>query len=74
MSVDAEAVGDRLARELPVDCEIVVAGGGPAGFTAALFAARHGRRTILLDPIGTTLAEQKAKLRLIGDVARRIWV
>ena len=35
------------------DCEIAVAGGGPAGLTAALFAARHGRNTILLDPIGS---------------------
>ena len=35
------------------DCEIAVAGGGPAGLTAALFAARHGRNTILLDPVGS---------------------
>jgi thioredoxin reductase (NADPH) len=35
-----------------VDYEIVVAGGGPAGLTAALFAARHGRRTALCDPLG----------------------
>ncbi len=35
------------------DCEIAVAGGGPAGLTAALFAARHGRHTILLDPVGS---------------------
>jgi thioredoxin reductase (NADPH) len=34
------------------DYEIVVAGGGPAGLTAAFFAARHGRSTILLDPLG----------------------
>ena len=34
------------------DYEIAVAGGGPAGLTAALFAARHGRRTVLLDPLG----------------------
>ena len=32
--------------------EIAVAGGGPAGLTAALFAARHGRSTVLLDPLG----------------------
>jgi thioredoxin reductase (NADPH) len=35
------------------DCEIAVAGGGPAGLTAALFAARNGRATTLLDPIGS---------------------
>jgi thioredoxin reductase (NADPH) len=34
------------------DYEIAVAGAGPAGLTAALFAARHGRRTVLLDPLG----------------------
>src|SRR6476646_1120390 len=37
---------------MPVDYEIAVAGGGPAGLTAALFAARHGRRTVLLDSLG----------------------
>jgi thioredoxin reductase (NADPH) len=33
------------------DVEIVVVGGGPAGLTAALFAARHGRSTVLVDPL-----------------------
>jgi thioredoxin reductase (NADPH) len=37
---------------LPVDYEVAVAGGGPAGLTAALVAARHGRSTILIDPLG----------------------
>lgn len=78
------------------DYEIAVAGGGPAGLTAALFAARHGRSTVVLDPLGSggailrlaispqcgfasgvigamTAAEQEAKLRLVGDVARRVW-
>jgi thioredoxin reductase (NADPH) len=40
-------VSDRSAA----DFEIVVAGGGPAGLTAALFAARHGRSTLLIDPL-----------------------
>jgi thioredoxin reductase (NADPH) len=34
------------------DYEIAVVGGGPAGLTAALFAGRHGRSTVLLDPLG----------------------
>src|SRR6476620_12509795 len=34
------------------DYEIAVAGGGPAGLTAAFFAARHGRSIVLLDPLG----------------------
>jgi thioredoxin reductase (NADPH) len=35
------------------DYEIAVVGGGPAGLTAALFAARHGRGTILFDALGS---------------------
>jgi thioredoxin reductase (NADPH) len=42
-----------LQEQVPADYEIAVAGGGPAGLTAALFAARHGRSTILLDPLGS---------------------
>ena len=35
-----------------MDHEIAIVGGGTAGLTAALFAARHGRDTVLLDPLG----------------------
>jgi thioredoxin reductase (NADPH) len=49
---EADLTSSRFDESPLVDCEIAVVGGGPAGLTAALFAARHGRRTILLDPIG----------------------
>lgn len=35
-----------------MDYDILIAGGGPAGMTAAIYAARAGWRTLLLDPMG----------------------
>lgn len=35
-----------------MDCEVLVAGGGPAGMTAAIYTARSGWNTVLLDPMG----------------------
>jgi len=42
------------SRELPLfgDYEVVVAGGGPGGISAALAAGRAGRRTILIERYG----------------------
>ena len=42
------------ARELPIyaDVDVVVCGGGPGGFSAAIAAARHGARTLLIERYG----------------------
>lgn len=42
------------SREIPVaaETEILVVGGGPAGFGAALHAARMGRKTMLVEQYG----------------------
>ena len=44
----------KVSREIPVvaDVDVVVAGGGIAGATAAVAAAREGARTILVDRFG----------------------
>ena len=43
------------ARDIPVagECDVVVAGGGPAGIAAAVGAARQGAKVILLESKGT---------------------
>lgn len=42
------------SREIPViaEADVVVCGGGPGGFPAAIAAARHGARTVLVERYG----------------------
>jgi len=42
------------SREIPVtiEADVVVCGGGPGGFPAAIAAARHGARTVLIERHG----------------------
>ncbi len=47
---------EKIIREMTVPvkftCEVLVVGGGPAGFCAATAAARHGAKTILVEQSG----------------------
>ena len=54
----APAAGDFLrepARDIPVAgrCDVLVAGGGPAGIAAAVGAARQGAKVVLLESKGS---------------------
>jgi len=42
------------SRRVPIvaDADVVVCGGGPGGFSAAIAAARHGAKTILIERYG----------------------
>lgn len=55
-------------------CDILVAGGGPAGLMAALVAARSGARVILADEQCEFGGSLLASRELVGDVAAPYWV
>ena len=51
---DVPKVMSEPARQIPViaEADVVVCGGGPGGFPAAIAAARHGAKTILIERYG----------------------
>jgi glycine/D-amino acid oxidase-like deaminating enzyme len=55
MEIRMQAYVTEPERKIPVekDADVVVAGAGPAGFSAAICAAREGARTILIEQSGS---------------------
>src|SRR3546814_9886930 len=57
-------------REIPVtkEADVVVCGGGPSGFVAAIAAARNGARTLLLEHYG--FLGGMATAGLVGPISK----
>ena len=74
------SVGE-LSRKDPVtDLDLIIIGGGPAGLTAGLYAARANMKAILLDSkdvggeiLNTELIEDPALSRSPDRSSRRRW-
>ncbi|WP_336204809.1 2Fe-2S iron-sulfur cluster-binding protein [Nonomuraea sp. LPB2021202275-12-8] len=63
--VDPDAVDERRADKGYLHCDVLVAGGGPAGLAAALAAGESGARVILLDDqprLGGDLLSSRVRL------------
>ena len=49
--------------------DMIVIGGGPAGYTAALYAARSGLSVLALDKSGYIMADESTRTNLPGVFA-----
>ena len=68
----ASNIGPPVVAHL--DCDVLIAGGGPAGIAAALAAARAGARTILCEREPVVGGELEFEDAIIGGQAALSWV
>ena len=59
-----------LSRRAPLDCDVLVAGGGPAGLAAAIGAARAGRSVVIAEPRAGIIDKACGEGLMPGALAR----
>jgi sarcosine oxidase subunit alpha len=69
-----EAADPDIYERLYAHCDVLVVGGGPAGLSAALGAARRGARVILADERARLGGSLHASVQTIAGVPARQWL
>src|SRR5690606_26278632 len=65
---EAEQGGKQMVEQKTLQCDVLVAGGGPAGVAAALAAARSGARVVLCQdrPVLGGNASSEVRMHIVG--------
>lgn len=65
-----------VITEHSLECDVLVAGGGPAGFACALAAARNGARVILCQdrPVLGGNASSEVRMHIVGATGLRVGI